>query len=337
MTIVAKFFQFFSKTDRRIIAHCTDYCVKTQTSYGVFVLLTGAFAFLSCMYAVNATFERFDVSIPVALLYSTVIVFIDREIVSGQSKAAVWPRVALAVAVGLVISVPLEMRLFEQRIEQELRRMYKDENIGALNEKQARDDAFQNRIATLEADTRIYSQNIHDAGLAMQDEVVGAVRDKKSRTGAAGRGPAYQEARQLKERNEQLLAEATKSLERLRNTQSEELQKNQQSFSEREVKPAHDFLARYEAMERAKSASPATLHMSWGLRLLIILIETIPALMKLFQKENEYTEILESMRRRNLTRIYAIVNDHMEQTIARPHIVPMPSLLQQLEDDPLTR
>jgi hypothetical protein len=337
MTIISRFFQFFSKTDRRVIVLCTDFCRKTQTSYGIFVLLTGVFAFLSCMYAVNTTFEDFTVAAPVALLYSMVIVFIDREIVSGQKKSAILPRLALAAAVGFVISVPLEMRLFQARIDQELRRMYNDENGAGLADLQRRDDAFQQRVDAVENDIRTYGQNINDATLAMHDEVVGKEREGGiARTGNPGRGPAYEEAKIIKERNEQLLAEAQASLQQLRGTQQAERQQNQNAFDRREIKPAHDFLARYEAMERAKEHAPAAYRMSWGLRLLIILIEIMPALMKLFQQENEYTGLLEALRTRNLTRIYAITNDHVDQIVTRPHVAPVPSLMQQLEDDPLT-
>lgn len=338
MTIISRFFQFFSKTDRRVIALCTDYCRKTQTSFGIFVLLTGVFAFLSCMYAVNATFDNPYVSIPVALLYCTVIIFIDREIVSGQKRSALLPRVVLAAAVGFVISVPLEMRLFQPRIEQELKRMYNDENGAALDDRRRRDDALQQRVAALENDIRTYSQNIHDATLAMQDEVVGAVRAGSNigRTGEAGRGRAYQEARLVKERNEELLARAEASLRELRSSQQAERQQNLDDFNRREVKPAYDFLARYEAMERVKERADAAWRMSWGLRALIILIEILPALMKLFQQENEYTGLLEALRRRNLTRIYAITNDHIDQIVTNPHVAPVPALMKQLEDDPLT-
>jgi hypothetical protein len=337
MTIMSRFFQFFSKTDRRIVALCTDFGRKTQTSYGIFVLLTGVFAFLSCMYAVNTTFENLYVAAPIALLYSMVIIFIDREIVSGQKKSAILPRIALAAAVGFVISVPLEMRLFQSRIDQELRRMYNDENGAALGDLQRRDDAFQQRVAALENDIRTYSQNISDATLAMHDEVVGKEREGGiKRTGNPGRGPAYEEARIIKERNEQLLAQAQTDLSNLRAAQQTDHQQNRDNFDRIEIQPAHDFLARYEAMEHAKEHAPAAHRMSWGLRLLIILIEIMPALMKLFQQENEYTGLLEALRTRNLTRIFAITNDHVDQIVARPHVAPVPSLIQQLEDDPLT-
>src|SRR6185369_9769513 len=103
-----RFFQFLSKTDRRLIVHCTDHSVKTQVSNGVFVLLTAMFAFLSSMYAVHTTFKDFRVAIPVAVLYATVIAFIDREIVSTSNRLATLSRLPLALVIGLVISVPLE-------------------------------------------------------------------------------------------------------------------------------------------------------------------------------------------------------------------------------------
>ncbi|OLE52071.1 MAG: hypothetical protein AUG51_19960 [Acidobacteria bacterium 13_1_20CM_3_53_8] len=337
MNIISRFFQFLSKTDRHIISHCTDYTAKTQTAYGVFVLLTGAFAFLSCMYAVNSTFKSLKVAIPVALLYSTVIIFIDREIVSAQTKWAVFPRFFLALAIGLVISVPLEMRLFSDRIEQEIKRLSKLENQQAFDDRRNGENAYQKKIDDLQNEIKSYRQNINDAMTAMQDEVVGAVRAGKARTGKAGRGAAYEEADEQKRLNEGLLQAAENELRILTQQRDEVQAKIDRDFGARAINPVDDFLARYEAMEHVKQSSSSSFYMSWGLRALIILIEIIPALMKLFQRDNEYSAILEALRRRNLTRIYAIANDHIDQILAQPNLVPTPPLLQQLEQDPLTR
>jgi hypothetical protein len=289
------------------------------------------------MYAVNTTFKSLKVAIPVALLYSTVIIFIDREIVSAQTKWAVIPRILLALAIGLVISVPLEMRLFEGRIEQEIDRINKQENQPAFENRRNDEKAYQDKIDALQTEIKTYRQNINDAMLAMQDEVVGAVREGKNRTEKPGRGPAYEEAKAQKELNERLLQNAENELKNLLGQREQVEQKIGRDYEGKAIKPVNDFLARYEAMEHAKGNSPSSYNMSWGVRLLIILIEIIPALMKLFQRDNEYGAILEALRRRNLTRIYAIANDHIGQLAAQPNLVPTPPLLQQLEQDPLTR
>src|SRR5690349_6391292 len=136
MSIFSRFLQFLSKTDRRLIEHCTDHSVKTQVTNGVFVLLTATSAFLSDMYAVYTTFKDFRIAIPVGLLYATVIAFIDREIVSTSNRTATLARLPLAVAIGLVVSVPLEMKLFEKRIQTQMETADRDKNRGAREQKQ---------------------------------------------------------------------------------------------------------------------------------------------------------------------------------------------------------
>lgn len=337
MSFVSRFLMFLSKTDRRVIAHCTDFAQKTQATYGVFVLLTGAFAFLSCVYAVSTSFDSPFVYVPVAVLYSILIISIDREIVSAMNRWMTLPRLVLALVIGLVISVPLEMRMFAGSIRQEKERLNKNENQDAVNQKLTSRQAFEKKVSDLDNEIKGYRQNIAEASLAMQEETAGAVREGAVRTGKAGRGPAYEEAKRQKEVNEQLLSEATGKLAALIRTKNEVYEEIDEAYELKNIKPVDDLLTNYVAMEHFKKTSPASREMAWGLRALIILIEVIPALIKLLHPLTEYTALVEAMRRRNITRVYAVVNDHMDQTIAQPHLVPTPTLLQQLEQDPLTR
>jgi len=337
MQPLTRFFQFLSKTDRRVIEKCTDIAVKTQVTAGIFVLLTGSFAFLSCFYAVYSTFGALKAAIPVALLYSACIVFVDREIVSATSKLATLPRIGLAIIVGMVISVPLELLLFQNRIDQELVRNNRTENQAALDQMREDQQNFQRRITALETEMAGYRQNINEAGLAMQDETTGAVRDNRIRTGIAGEGAAYRAAKDQLERNQALLAASQTELQRLQGSEREVLERINRAYEQRAVPPVKDLLSRYEALEKVKVASPSTWTMAWGVRLLIIMIEVIPALMKLLQQTNEYNVILEATRRINITRVYAIANDSIDQIIASPNVLPTPTLLQQLETNPLTK
>lgn len=336
MNPVMRFLLFLSKTDRDVITYCTDMAVKTQMAYGVFVLLTGAFAFLSCLYAVNLTFKSFYVAVPVALLYSVVIIFIDREIVSATKKVATLPRIALAIVIGLVISVPLEMRLFQNRINQELDRLNKDENREAREQMERERQAFQGRITALEDEIKTYRQNIFQAGQDIQQEITGEVRNSRG-TGIPGEGRAFRAAQEQLKLNEGLLEKAKTESDTLKQSEQQVEQRIRETYRTKAVDKVEDLLANYEALETVKAKSPAAQKMSLGLMLLIIMIEVIPALMKLLQQNNEYGAIMEGLRRRNITRVFAIINDHIEQVITTPHTPPAPTLFQQLEQDPLTK
>jgi Domain of unknown function (DUF4407) len=337
MNILSRFFQFLSKTDRRIIIYCTDHSIKTQVTNGVFVLLTGMFAFLSCMYAVYTTFKDFKVAVPVAFLYATVIVFIDREIVSATNRRAALARLPLAFVIGMVISVPLEMRMFEKRIAQDLSTHNSEQNRPAREQMEQDERAFDNRIKALESEMAGYRQNIVEAGLTMQDETTGAVRAGRKRTEIPGQGPAYRAAEAQLERNKQLFDIAKGDLDKLIQAQNDVRTRIKESYELRAVPKVEDLLASYEALERVKASSPSAIYMAWGIRALIILLEMSPALMKLMQRTNEYNVTLEAVRRVNISRVIGIANDQIDQITRNPRTAPKPSLLEQLNENPLTR
>ena len=336
MSILSRFFQFLSKTDRRVIIYCTDHSVKTQVSNGVFVLLTGTFAFLSCMYAVYKTFDSFWVAIPVGLLYATVIVFIDREIVSAGSKRAALLRLPLAVVVGLVISVPLEMRLFEKRIDEQLFEKNKDKNKAARGQMEADERAYEARIQNLEEEMKGFRGNMAGASETMLDETIGRARRDKRRTEIPGQGPAYRAAGDQLKRNEQLLGLASTELEKLKLARNDVRARIEETYKASAVPIADDLLARYEALETVKAGSPDAAYLARGVMLFIILIEAFPALMKLMQRDNEYHIALEAARRVNITRVTAIANDQIEQLTQNPRTPPSPTFMEHLRENPFT-
>jgi hypothetical protein len=71
---------------------------------------------------------------------------------------------------------------------------------------------LQNRIVALEIGIAQYRQNTEEARLSMDAERVGRVAS--GRTGKAGVGPAYREAKEKLQRNQQLLADAEEQLKR---------------------------------------------------------------------------------------------------------------------------
>ena len=332
---MSKFFQFLSKTDRRLIEPCTDHSVKTQVTNGVFVLLTATFAFLSGMYAVYSTFKDFRVAIPVGILYATLIAFIDREIVSTTTKYGAVLRLPLAFVIGLVIAVPLEMRLFNDRIEKQLQFENRDKNKAALDQKQRDEQAFQDRVKSLEAEIKTYRQNIDAAGLSMQDEITGEVRDGRG-SGIPGEGRAFRAAQDQLNRNKELLAAAQTELQRLTQAEAVERDRIKENFTIGTVDRPDDFLARYEALEAVKASSPSAIYLTMGIRALLILLEMSPALIKLLQRDNEYTVALEGTRRVNISRVIGLANDQINQIRRDPKTAPKPTLLEHLRENPFT-
>jgi hypothetical protein len=332
--IMSKFFQFLSKTDRRLIEPCTDHSVKTQVTNGVFVLLTATFAFLSGMYAVYSTFKDFRIAIPVGILYATLIAFIDREIVSTTTKYGAALRLPLAFVIGLVIAVPLEMRLFDDRIRTQLQSENKNKNKVALDQKQHDEQAFQTRVNSLEEEIKTYRTNIDAAGRSKQYEITGEVREGS--TGIPGEGRAFRAADEQLNRNKELLATTQAELQRLTLAKAAEDARIKDNFTLGTVNMPDDFLARYEALEAVKASSPSAIYLTMGIRALLILLEMSPALIKLLQRDNEYTVALEGTRRVNISRVIGLANDQIDQIRRDPKTPPKPTLLEHLREHPFT-
>jgi len=134
MKIITKTLLFLSNTDEDVIVKCTKRTINQQIALGAFVLFTGIFAFMSGSYAVSHLFAEYDYvtkethisgmgiiySILIGLTYALFIMQIDREIVSTVNKKAAALRIPLAIIIGLVIALPIELKLVEGRIEKQL-------------------------------------------------------------------------------------------------------------------------------------------------------------------------------------------------------------------------
>jgi hypothetical protein len=70
--------------------------------------------------------------------------------------------------------------------------------------------------------------------------------------------------------------------------------------------------------------------MSWGIRLLLILFQIMPVLVKLIQPTNDYYALLEAERRKAIARINAIANEQLGQILDNPYSTPLPIIATSL-------
>ncbi len=124
------------------------------TGIGATIFFTGLFAALSGGYAMHFVFKgdawAFVFSLIFGFLWGAAIFNMDRYIVSGLNKSAstrkqvlqATPRILLAIMIGMVISRPLELKIFDKEIKERLKVSY-------LNGQRAKIDtlnkAFENK------------------------------------------------------------------------------------------------------------------------------------------------------------------------------------------------
>ena len=335
---IQRFFLFLSKTDLDAINSpcCTRVARMTQTSLGVMVLLTGVLAFFSGSYAIYTAFGGHIwgqlIAVPLGILYSTMIIVFDREIVGAQVKQAVWIRLPLAIAIGCIVAVPLELRLLQDSIDKHLIVLSRQENKGSQDRLNSKLDAMDKRQAELEGEVQHYRNEINKWNTMMEAETVG--RCMPGRTCIAGQGPAYREAERNRDANQQMLAKVEAELQKHEGEASQERQQFEQEYNDAHVAQAYDFLARYQALESLKSTSAGAFSISWGLRIFFILIEVFPALLKLFLPYSEYNAIVEARRRSQVQLVHAVSNKRLEDLARVPPAYPQASLLDFLNGQP---
>jgi len=127
MTRLKKFFLFCSGVDHSILTKCpTD--DNKYVGIGATVFFTGVLAFFSSGYALYTVFDSYVMAAGFGLVWGLMIFNLDRYIVMSMKSYGKWwrdavvaaPRLAMAVLLAIVISKPLELKIFEKEINAEL-------------------------------------------------------------------------------------------------------------------------------------------------------------------------------------------------------------------------
>ena len=137
--IFNEFFWICSGANRHILRQCpTEY--SKYFGIGGTIFFTAAMATLSGGYAFFTIFERQLLAVVFGLFWGALIFNLDRFIVntmySDGKHTISWlelgagtPRLIIAIFLGIVISTPIEMRIFKDRIASEMNNMQIQEKL----------------------------------------------------------------------------------------------------------------------------------------------------------------------------------------------------------------
>ncbi len=296
------FFLFCSGVEHSILNDCpTDR--NKYMGIGATVFFTGVLAFFSSGYALYTVFESWWAALAFGLVWGLMIFNLDRYIVMSMKSYGKWwrdwlvalPRLGLAVLLALVISKPLEMKIFEKEIRSELVQMeqevFKSQEDKVKNRYQAQIDGYVAEIAALK--TEIQRQTDTRNALAKQ-----AVQEADG-TGGSGKknlGPIYRakktEADQAQAELARLLA-ANEPVIQEKEQQVRDLKAKVQTEISSLQRSRYDGLAaRMDALGRLTGKSLPILYASLFITLLFIAIETAPIFVKLISYRSPYDYLL---------------------------------------------
>jgi hypothetical protein len=318
-----KFLLFLSKTDTSVIEKCSEATKNSQASLGFFVLLTGVLAFISGSLAVSNLFINADAitgkpqmavvgwlfSGIIGLVYATLIMAIDREIVAASTKWAVVLRIPLAIIISLVISVPIELQLFDARITKRLVDNMRIENQQMAEKVHQKMVPFESRRDTLQSIKNAALRDRTNWGNIMDIEVVGTLRDGKQRP--AGKGNAYNSAKSNKEVAEILINRTDSELVKIQQQIAGLQTQTDSTVKVDRIGQSYDLLSKYTALQEVKMVDKtgAASTMSLGITLLFLLFELIPSIMKLLLPKSEYDILIDIRRNLNINTANKIFNE----------------------------
>lgn len=299
---VQDFFLFCSGVDRTILEQCPSDRNK-YAGIGATVFFTGLLAFFSSGYALYTVFETAWAAVPFGLVWGLMIFNLDRYIVMSMKSNGRWwrdlfvalPRVALAILLALVISKPLEMKIFEKEINAELVQM--EQEVYKLQEDRVK-TRYQDQIDNYRGQVEQWKSEIA-AKTALRDTLVRMAAQEADGTGGSGQrnlGPIYKAKKQNADLADQELANliaANQPLIREKEAAIKDLEGSVQAeISNLERSRYNGLAARMEALERLGAKSKAILLASLFITLLFIAIECAPILVKLISYRSPYDYLL---------------------------------------------
>lgn len=303
INMIISFFLFLSKTDPDLFAKVNYTARQTRIGLGVFVFCTAALAFFTGTYFVRSMFNEYNeatatietplhgwiISILLGALWGIFIMSIEREIVSAKSKWSALARLPLAVVIGLAIAIPVKVQFFSDRINKELTLANRQENAVHEHNHNARISFYTDRISKLNESIAEERENMAKWAGAMEAEIVGRVR--QGSTGIAGEGPAYRAAERNYLMHKSFVEDYEKQLHNLREELTEVRKTSWNQVENAKINQSYDFLSQYEMMSEISKSKTSLKNFSLMITLLFLLVESIPAIIKILKPTDEYDEI----------------------------------------------
>ncbi|KFF16309.1 DUF4407 domain-containing protein [Flavobacterium hydatis] len=293
--MLKQFFILCSGADKNLLEDCSE---SEQTKYvgiGATVFFTAVMAFIASAYALFTVFDSVYPAMAFGFVWSLLIFNLDRFIVSTIKKRdRFWdeflqatPRIILAVIIAIVISKPLEIKIFEKEINTVL---LKEKNAMALaNKKEVgnyyKSDLDKNKaeIDGLKADILKKEKEVNALYSTYITEAEGTAGSKR-----LGKGPVYKEKRDkhdaalkelatLKTENEAKIAEKEKTVKTL------------QADVDKKVTETQPIIDGFDGlMARINALNKLPWIPSFFIMLLFLAIETSPIIAKLLSPRGEY-------------------------------------------------
>lgn len=301
------------------ILHKTPSEWNKFTGIGGVILFTAIFASFSAGYALHTIFDNIYIASGFGIIWGLMIFNLDRYIVSSIKKTGTFynqllmtlPRLILAAFLGIVISKPLELKIFEKEVNKQLNTIIqrnKTQLEGEMNQRILQQSGpFELEKKQIAEKTLQLQASLDSASIELEKEIIGTKTGVTS--GKEGYGPNAKRKEVLKNQRRQDLETYQKSMEpRLRYLDSEinkvyanleSERKNAEKFEDK----FNGLAARLQALDELGKNTPVMAIASLFIMGLFIALEIAPVLVKLISPLGPYDYLLD--KNENEFRLYS--------------------------------
>lgn len=314
--MLKNFFLLCSGADRNLLNTCSDGENTKFAGIGATVFFTAVMAFIASSYALFTVFDSIYPAIFFGIVWGLLIFNLDRFIVSTiRKRDSFWsefmqatPRIILALIIAIVISKPLEIKIFEKEINTVL---LKEKNAMALENKKEVANYFKSdldknktQVDSLKSEIANKEKEVNTLYETYITEAEGTAGTKR-----LGKGPVFKE--KIAKHN---LAKA--ELDTLRKTNlakiliAEKSSTNLQTDLDKKVSETQPIIDGFDGlMARINALNKLPWLPSFFIMLLFLAIETSPIIAKLLAPKGEYDLKLEDLE----TALKATINQDKYQ------------------------
>ncbi len=293
--MLKRFFLLCSGVDTDIVNGCSNGEQNKYAGIGATVFFTAIMAFIASSYALFTVFDNVYTAVFFGLVWGFLIFNLDRFIVSTIKKRDNFldeciqasPRIILAVIIAIVISKPLEIKIFEKEIATVL---LKEKNDMAMANKKQVTNYFQTDVDKNKAEIDSLKSAITKKEKEVNDLYVTYITEAEGTSGTKklGKGPVYNEKRQKHDAQLKQL-DSLKAANAVKITEKESKAKTLQADLDKKVSETQPIIEGFDGlMARINALNKLPWLPSFFIMLLFLAIETSPIIAKLLSPKGEY-------------------------------------------------
>lgn len=293
--MLKRFFLLCSGADTDIVNSCSNGEQNKYAGIGATVFFTAVMAFIAGSYALFTVFDNVYAAVFFGMVWGLLIFNLDRFIVSTIKKRENFldefiqasPRIALAIIIAIVISKPLEIKIFDKEIATVI---LKEKNDMAMaNKKQVAHyfqgdvDKNKSEMDSLKSELNRKEKEVSALYQSYITEAEGTAGTKKM-----GKGPIYKEKRAAYDA-------AVKQLDSMKTTSAATLNEKEakaktlQAETDKKVSETQPVIDGFDGlMARINALGKLPWLPSFFIMLLFLAIETSPIIAKLLSPKGEY-------------------------------------------------